>query len=134
MSHRDRFNLVCYASDDIWRVWDDVFPFLQKGLDAGSDYVIDDILSGLECAEMQLWTAQDNGQIKAAMVTTLQDEHCLLLVAGGSEVQSWMQWLPVVEQWAKGCGVKEMRIYGRRGWLKVLPGFRERTTEMVKPL
>ena len=133
MNPQDRFDLVCYGPEDIDALWPTVAPLIQRGLDEGSDYTIHDILSGLTNSEMQLWTAQKDG-IRAALVTALHDDYCLLAVVGGEDVHAWKDWLKVLEVWAKEKGARELRIYGRRGWLRVLPGFEVRTTEMVKVL
>jgi hypothetical protein len=80
---------------------------------------------------MQLWTSR-NDVIEAALVTTLQDDYCLLLCAGGDNADEWTQWLPIVEQWAKEHGMNKMRLYGRIGWLRKLKGFRAEYTKMTK--
>ncbi len=35
-------------------------------------------------------------------------------------MNEWVDYLPVVKGWAKEKGCHEMRIYGRRGWAKLL--------------
>ena len=91
---------------------------------------------------MQLWTSQNKQcdplkQIEAALVTTIQNKDeqrwCLLLAAGGTNVDEWSQWLPEVEKWAAEKGCQEMRIYGRIGWNRKL-GYEIEYTKMSKKL
>ena len=108
-----------YPSTEVLSVWPVVKPLIAVALDRGSNYTIEQIKAGLTKAEMQLWTCETD-HIQAALVTSLQDDFCLLLALGGYNMWTWREWLPIVEAWAKSKGCKEMRIYGRRGWAKVL--------------
>ena len=67
---------------------------------------------------MQLWTCETD-HIQGALVTSLQDDYCLLLAMGGYNMSIWKPWIAYVEEWAREKGCKEMRIYGRRGWARV---------------
>lgn len=70
---------------------------------------------GLKKDELQLWTDKD-----MAVVTAMIEDYCLLLVCGGNGIETCIKGLPVIEEWAKNNGKKEMRIYGRKGWARVL--------------
>jgi hypothetical protein len=121
-----------YQSTEFAEVWDEVRPLIQRALDRGSEYDINDILLGLSKTEMQLWTCETD-HIQAALITSLQDDFCLLLAIGGDNMTTWKHWIPAVESWAKAKGCREMRIYGRRGWSKAL-GYRIEFTKMSKAL
>lgn len=82
---------------------------------------------------MQLWTSVRDGRFDAAVVTKLQDNYCLILTAGGERLEDWVQWLDIIEAWAKDNGCEEMRIYGRIGWSRVL-GYNVEYTKMTKKL
>ena len=131
--------LVCYSSKQIHYVWPQVFPHIERALDRGSNYTLDDIFLGLSKAEMQLWVWQGvcRPKIHAAMVTAIQTKNdtkfCLLLAIGGEKMDEWVEYLPVVEEWAKQEGCEEMRIYGRIGWARTL-GFDVKYTRMDKKL
>ena len=125
--------LACFTYDQIRDVWPQVAGHIQRAIDRGSNYSLTDIYKGLRRKRMQLWVSQAE-TIEAALVTSIQDGYCLLLCAGGSNVDEWAQWLPAIEEWARQCGVTEMRIYGRIGWLRKLNGFRAEYTKMVKEL
>lgn len=114
-------NLVCYGADQINTVWWQVEPLIQRALDRGSIYTIDDIYDALRSREMQLWAWVDK-DIEACLVTAIQytdTTFCLLLALAGKSMNLWSRFLPLVEDWARDQGATEMRIYGRAGWAKV---------------
>ncbi len=117
-------------------VWNQVKGFIQVALDRGSHHTLEDIYQGLIGSEMQLWTSHDD-EIEAAVVTTIQTvrdvKGCLILTAGGTNAVEWLEWLPVMETWAKGEGCKEMRIFGRIGWARKI-GYDIKYTKMSKQL
>lgn len=105
---------------DIGPVWKWASKHIQKGLDRGSCYTLSQIHTGLLKGDMQLWTWGN----KASLVTTIQTDNmntfCLLLAAGGCDMSEWAGKIYLIEDWARAYDCKEMRIYGRRGWAKVL--------------
>ena len=115
-------DLRCFRSDEIPYVWDKVSPFIQKAIDRGSNYCLDDILEGLCNTSMQLWTYMEGNDIRAAMVTSIQEKegvrYLLFLAMGGDSLDVWMKYLPLVEDWARENGCEEARIYGRAGWAR----------------
>jgi len=119
--------LVCYPAEDIPTVWGLVSGHVQKALDRGSDYTAQQIYEGLCDRQMVLWTSQKDGYIEAALVTAIYEENgvksCSLIAAGGENLDSWVDWLGHVEQYAREHGAEELRIYGRYAWLRKLKGF-----------
>lgn len=106
-----------YSSDQIPLVWDIYSPQIQKAIDRGSNYTLTQVFYGLCRKEMQLWTYGET-----ALVTTIQTKKektfCLLLLLGG-RMSDWLQYLPIVEDWARDQGAEEVRIYGRLAWKKL---------------
>ena len=133
--------LVCYRADQIPWIWSKVEPHIQKALDRGSRWTADEIYDGLRQSNLQLWTSQTDScdpekQIEAALITAIQtreNKYCLLLAIGGDNIDEWVGWLPVVEQWAQNEGCTEMRIYGRIGWAKKI-NYDVEYTKMSKAL
>ena len=124
--------LICYSSDQIPYVWDEVAPQIQRALDRGSNYTLDEIYEGLCTSKMQLWEWKDT-----AMVTAIHEEEgvkfCLYLALGGSKMNEWCNLMYIVEDWAKSLDCAEMRIYGRHGWARQL-GFTVEYTKMSRKL
>jgi len=127
--HKDEFRLHCPDIDSSWGI---ARPLIQKALDRGSSYTIDDIYKGLKLKEMQLWMWGED----AALVTTIQNKDakrwCLFLALGGERMNEWREFLPIVDDWARGKGCQELRIYGRSGWKKL--GFEIEYTKLVRRL
>jgi hypothetical protein len=112
---------------------------IQRALDRGAGFPIEEVYEGLCNKEMQLWTAQCGGEIEAAIVTTIQTTReggkgCLFLAAGGTNVDAWLnEFLSYAEPWAKSLGCREMRIYGRIGWARKT-GYSVKYTKMTKEI
>lgn len=94
---------------------------IQKALDNGSQWTIDEVRDDLLSGNMQLWTYGEFG-IDACLVTRMTD-HCLLLALSGYDMARWIHHLSLVEGMARQVGCTEMRIHGRRGWGRVLNGY-----------
>lgn len=127
--------LVCYTADQIDAVWHEVAPHIQRGLEHGSNYTLEDVREGLKNKTMQLWTWRDS-IVHAALVTTIQEDdikYCLYLAVGGSLMREWLPYQRVIESWAREHGCEEMQIYGRPGWGRKL-GFKPVWTKFRKAL
>ena len=129
---------VCWIqSDDIHYVWPDVKPMIQRALDNGSQWTIDEIRDDLFGGKMQLWSYGEFDH-QAVLVTRMTD-HCLLLALSGYMAR-WIHHLSLVEGMARQVGCKEMRIHGRRGWSRVLKDYKPQGRDelglhiLVKPL
>ena len=129
---RAESRLFCPHHDQIDAYWSIARPLIELALERGSNYTIGQIYRGLKSKEMQLWMWGDD----AALVTTLQNRDnkrwCLFLALGGSNMDEWHEYLPLVEDWAREKGCQEMRIYGRPGWKKL--GFDVEYTKLVRKL
>ncbi len=115
-------SVVCYGSEQIPEIWNDVQKYIKQALDRGSNYTLEEVYEGLCTAKLQLWTWRDT-EIHGALVTSIQTtdvKFCLLLAVGGSKMEEWMPHFHLVEDWAKSEGCEEMRVYGRLAWAKVL--------------
>lgn len=132
--------LACYTKEQVPFVWDRVKDHIQRALDRGSNYTLEDIYDNLLFGDMQLWVWQSDdcrAEIYAALVTTIQTRKnvtfCLFLALGGSKLDEWIEFLPIVERWAKENDCDEMRIYGRIGWARHI-GYDIEYTKMTKRL
>ena len=122
-----------YQPNEIDSVWSIAKPMLQRALDRGSNYSIDDLYAGLLKGEMQLFMWMDRAALVTAIQTKEGQKFCLLLALGGDSMSIWFEQLPFLEDWAKGQGAKEMRVYGRPGWSR-LTGYDIEYVKLVKKL
>jgi hypothetical protein len=93
-----------------------------------------EILAGLQL----LWLASNGRTIEAAATTQLVNENgrkiCVLVACGGNNRARWLPLLDGIEDFARKEGCAEMRIYGRKGWERVLNGYRSRYVILGKEL
>jgi hypothetical protein len=92
-----------------------------------------DVLTGLQL----VWLAWDGKDILAAATTQLVKPHdkvCVLTACSGHDRDKWLPLFSRIEQYAKDEGCQKMRIYGRRGWERVLDGYTAEHVILEKPL
>jgi hypothetical protein len=130
--------LVCVDPKRVGDFWPHVGPLLRAacrrtGLNAFADIEVD-ILSGRSL----LWVAWNGKAIEAAAATILINSEigkvCIITACGGNDMPRWLPLIGKIEIYARAEGCTRVRIYGRRGWLRVLDGFEERHVIMDKEL
>ncbi|WFU35664.1 hypothetical protein QA635_15145 [Bradyrhizobium brasilense] len=93
-----------------------------------------DILSGRGL----LWLAWDGRAIQAAATTVLINSEigkvCVITACGGTGMKRWLPLLNGIESYARDEGCTRVRIYGRKGWLRVLDGYRAKHVIMDKEI
>lgn len=93
-----------------------------------------DVISG----RALLWIGWDGSEIVAAVVTQINetdaDKVCVIVACGGFGMRDWLPLLDRLEAYARddGCGL--MRIFGRKGWARVLKDYRPTRVIMDKRL
>jgi hypothetical protein len=78
-----------------------------------------DVLSGAQL----VWIAWE-GEILAAATTKLVRNVCVLVACSGYDRERWLPLFAEIEKYAENEGCSSMRIYGRKGWERVLNGYR----------
>jgi len=137
LAHKAESELHCYTAAQIPHIWGKVESHISNALSRGSNYTLEDVYEGLCNSLMQLWVWENQVDVDAALVTTIQVKddvkYLLFLALGGSRLQEWRVYQPIVEEWAREQGCTEMRIYGRLGWAKRF-GFKIDYAKMSKQL
>lgn len=130
--------LVCVEPARIHEIWPHVRPLLEKasratGLNAFADFEAD-ILAGRSL----VWIAWDGCTIEAAAATVLINSDigkvCVITLCAGRAMPRWLRLIEQIEAYAKDEGCARIRIFGRKGWLRVLDGFEARHVVMDKEL
>lgn len=128
--------LVCVDPQRIREIWLHVSPLLRAacrrtGLNAFSD-IEADVLAGRSL----LWVAWDGHAVEAAAATVLINSEigkvCVITVCGGSGMKRWLPLIGQIENYAKNEGCTRVRIYGRKGWLRVLDDYEQKHIIMDK--
>lgn len=91
-------------------------------------------------AERQLWGVRSDAEVIGVLVTEIYDTThsrvCWIWAAAGTESQAgdMQRVYEAIERWAREMGCKSIGINGRKGWLRVLPGFKQTAVVMEKEL
>lgn len=117
-------DLICVDPariDEMWpHVRDKIRAAVERtGLSSFAD-IEADVLAGLQL----VWIAWDGKDILAAAATQLTRNVCVLTTCSGYDRERWLPLFARIEQYAKDEGCSSMRIYGRKGWERVLDGYR----------
>lgn len=93
-----------------------------------------DVLSG----KGVLWLASTNSKIEAAAVTVLtrtdRNLVCVITACGGGSMRRWLHMLSAIEEWAKSEGAAKVRIFGRKGWVRMLENYRVSSVVLERQL
>ena len=119
--------LLCVAPALAAKFWPHVRGALKVAMertDLGSIEELElDVIEGRQL----LWLAWHEGQIMASATTHLvkpgEDKVCVLTACAGHHRETWLPLFGRIEQYAKAEGAKKMRIFGRKGWERVLDGY-----------
>lgn len=108
-------------------------PWLQAALDHnGGELTIEDVWQAILEGELTFWPGK-NCAIVLQFVTYPRKKVMNWYLAGG-DLEELREMEKFGTQWARENGIDAVVIYGRRGWLKRLDGYRETGTIMEKDL
>lgn len=87
-----------------------------------------EVEASILCGGSLLWIAWNGATIEAAASTRIATidggKVCTLVACGGGDRRRWMPMLRKLEIYAKAEGCSRVRIFGRRGWARVLKTYR----------
>lgn len=109
------------------RVWHDAEPQLRRACDRTGERTTRDVLAQLMDGNAQLWHCGDGWAVTQIDNYPLKRVCTLTLFGGKFDFQHAAEMRGVLERWARHYLADEIRIVGRRGWLKLLPDFHETT-------
>jgi hypothetical protein len=107
----------------------------MSGADEGSfERTERELFAGLQ----QLWLVWNGTAIEAIAVTQLtkinEKKICVIVACSGEGVNEWVPLIAGLEKFAKIEGCKAMRIYGRKGWERLLRDYKAKYVVMDKEL
>jgi len=133
-----KVELVCVDPARIQQIWPHLKELLREacqrtGLSAFADLEAD-ILSGCSL----VWIAWNGQAIEAAASTILTNSDlgkvCVITLCAGRGLNRWLNLVERIESYAKDEGCTRIRIFGRKGWLRVLEGYDAKHVIMDKEL
>jgi hypothetical protein len=98
-----------------------------------------DILEDIKTGAKQLWMMSDEGYVTLVVVTEVFDtaggQVCTMRIACGSAEKDQLRNICAeIEIWAREIGCVAVEIWGRKGWSRVLEGFKESGVILEKDL
>jgi hypothetical protein len=134
--------LICVDPKRVHEIWPHIAPLLRKailrtGLSAFAD-IERDILEG----RALLWVAVSGEgsrlAIDAVASTSLQQidagKVCVITACVGARMPRWLPLLAGIEDYAREEACSSVRIFGRKGWLRALEGYRAKYVILDKEL
>lgn len=121
--------LVCIDPKHVREIWPLVVRLLREaivktGLSAFAT-IERDILGGVSL----LWVAWNGQAIEAAASTSLQQTEagkvCVITACAGFGLTRWVSLIRGIEAYAQAEGCCCVRIFGRKGWGRVLDGYEQ---------
>lgn len=124
---------------------DATFPYIRKFLSESTQlsdgaFTPEDILQSLKAREMQLWVVSSQGILTCAVITEIKQfphqKHLNILFLGGDDMNKWIHLIDDIINRAAKNGCDAVKIYGRKGWEKVLAkfGFKHSHTVLKRDL
>lgn len=131
-------DLICVDPARVQAIWPHVEPLIARaarrtGLSHSADIAAETLQGrGL------LWLACEGRTIRAAATTVLTRTDaalvCILTACGGEGMRGFLPLLDGIEAYARAEGCAALRLYGRKGWARVLDGYRARHVVLQKEL
>ena len=120
-------DLLCVDPKDVSGIWPQARLLIKAAIDHTGLSEFADIENQVLAGDQLLWLAISD-HIEAAATTKLiktgERKICILVACSGSQRERWFSLLAQIETYARNEGCKCVRIYGRRGWERVLSGYR----------
>jgi hypothetical protein len=108
-------------------------PAIERVLSRWPETSVRDVLEAVGEGTAQLFPVEPDGVIVTRLVQEPGRLVCLVWLASG-DLEPLLERYVDIERWARAEGAEAMRIQGRAGWLRVLPGFEKVAVVMEKGL
>jgi hypothetical protein len=117
-------DLVCVDPTRIDEIWPHAKHLIKAAIDATELSDFRDIERAVLDGDQLLWLAWDGHAIMAAATTQLLKGVCVLTACSGHHRERWLPLFAQIEKYAQNEGCSTMRLYGRKGWERVLQDYR----------
>jgi hypothetical protein len=130
-------NLICVDPSMIDEMWPHVRDKIRAAVERTELSSFADIESDVLTGMQLVWIAWNGSEIMAAATTQLVKPFhkvCVLTACSGYDRAQWLPLFEQIEKYAKAEGCVKMRIFGRKGWERVLSGYRVEHVVLEKQL
>jgi hypothetical protein len=139
-----RCELICIDPARVADFWPHVAPLIRAAMVRGRITDFTEVARAVFAGDALVWIAWDNdaGAIRAAAVTQLSavdgTRFCTVVACGApgssGDRSDWLPLLAGLERYARQENCKAIRIFGRRGWERVLPDYKPARVLLEKEL
>lgn len=130
--------LVCVDPKEAHKVWLHVKHLIRRAMLRTGLSTFDAVEYDVLCGKGLLWIVWNGESIECAATTALEvterGKVCVLTACGGYGMKRWLPLFPQIEAYAKQEGCICVRIFGRKGWSRVLDGYEEKHVILDKDL
>lgn len=130
-------DLVCVDPSNVQQIWPQARLLIKSAIEHTGLSDFDQIESQVLSGDQLLWLAISD-HIEAAATTHLvktRGKPLLVITAcSGSGRERWISLRHKIEAYAKAEGCSRVRLYGRKGWQRVLRDYRVEYVVMDKEL
>lgn len=130
--------LLCVPPDRIDEFWPLAEPLIRSGYDAVDEFMPDDMPGWLKAGKGLLWLCVRSGHVVAAMTTSLEPKPsglcCRMVACGGTELEYWKACEDRIVRYARDEDCASVRVTGRPGWGRALPGYKIMQVDLEKAL
>jgi hypothetical protein len=123
----------------ITEFWPHVSGLMARAFEnTRADSTLESVEEALRCGKSLLWIVWRADRIVAAATTELwltpARKACVITCCAGTELETWRGFMADFETYARNEGCEVIRIFGRPGWKRVFPEFREPWVTIEKAL
>lgn len=127
--------LICVDPQRVNEFWPHVGGMIRVAIEATGLGEFEPIEREVLDGKQLLWLAWNGTHVEAAATTQLvKPGVCVLTACSGHQRERWLPLFAKIEQYARDEGCSTMRIYGRKGWERVLDGYRVEHVVLEKNL
>ena len=125
--------------EDVAYIWEEVAPLLSKvSRHTEGELEPDDFLEPLTHGDMQLWMVSDQSKLEAAMITQFveypQKKILRIISLAGDDFEKIREFQTMVESFAIKTQCSALEMWGRKGWKKLLPDWKDSYVVYTKDL
>jgi hypothetical protein len=133
-----KLKLACIDPAAVARFWPLARDLIKQAIDRTGLCDFADLEAECLAGQQLLWLAHNGSKVEAAATTQLIEvggvKICVVVACGGKDRARWLAHLGGIEDYARNEGCARMRIYGRKGWERVLRSYRAKHVILEKGL
>lgn len=130
--------LACVNPEEIGQYWPVVRHFIASAVDKTGLADFAEMEAQILAGDQLVWLAIEDDAIRAVASTHLSliggNKVCTLTACAGHGMKEWLPLFEKIEQYAKNEECGAFRIYGRKGWQRMLEGYSAKHVILEKRL